>query len=75
MTTTETHKSIEEYANDPERINQLNRDPNLGRAAGYGAEMIDEIIKQEKPDVYVGIEDIWGFSGYWNKPLGVYGDL
>lgn len=52
---------------DPERINQLNRDPNLGRAAGYGAEMIDEIIKQEKPDIYVGIEDIWGFSGYWNK--------
>ena len=29
--------------------------------------MVDEIIKQEKPDVYVGIEDIWGFSGYWNK--------
>ena len=52
---------------DPARINQLNKDPNLGRAAGYGAEMIDEIIKQEKPDVYVGIEDIWGFTGYWNK--------
>ena len=52
---------------DPERIQQLNRDPNLARAAGYGAEMIDEIIKQEKPDIYVGIEDIWGFSGYWNK--------
>ena len=52
---------------DPERINQLNRDPNLARSAGYGAEMVDEIIKKEKPDVYVGIEDIWGFSGYWNK--------
>ena len=52
---------------DPERINQLNRDPNLARAAGYGAEMVDEIIKKEKPDIYVGIEDIWGFSGYWNK--------
>ena len=53
--------------NDPERINQLNRDPNLGRAAGYGAEMVDEIIKKEKPDVYIGIEDIWGFNNYWNK--------
>ena len=52
---------------NPDRINQLNRDPNLARAAGYGAEMIDEIIKKEKPDIYVGIEDIWGFSGYWNK--------
>jgi hypothetical protein len=53
--------------NDAQRINQLNKDPNLARAAGYGAEMVDEIIKKEKPDVYVGIEDIWGFSGYWNK--------
>ena len=53
--------------NDPERINQLNKDPNLGRAAGYGAEMVDEIIKREKPDVYVGIEDIWGFNNYWNR--------
>ena len=53
--------------NDQNRINQLNRDPNLARAAGYGAEMVDEVIKKEKPDVYVGIEDIWGFSNYWNR--------
>jgi glycosyltransferase involved in cell wall biosynthesis len=52
---------------DPERIHQLNKDPNLARAAGYGAEMVDQVIKEEKPDVYVGIEDIWGFTGYWNK--------
>jgi glycosyltransferase involved in cell wall biosynthesis len=53
--------------NNPQRINELNRDPNLARAAGYGGEMVDKIIQQEKPDVYVGIEDIWGFSNYWNK--------
>jgi len=52
---------------DPERIHQLNKDPNLARAAGYGAEMVDQVIKEEKPDVYVGVEDIWGFTGYWNK--------
>ena len=52
---------------DPAHIHRLNKDPNLARAAGYGAEMIDEIIKEEKPDVYVGVEDIWGFTGYWNK--------
>lgn len=52
---------------DPERIHQLNKDPNLARAAGYGAETVDQVIKEEKPDVYVGIEDIWGFTGYWNK--------
>ena len=52
---------------DPARIHQLNKDPNLARAAGYGAEMVDELIQKEKPDIYVGIEDIWGFNGYWNK--------
>ncbi len=52
---------------DPQRINKLNKDPNLARAAGYGSEMVDEIIKKEKPDIYIGIEDIWGFSGYWNR--------
>jgi glycosyltransferase involved in cell wall biosynthesis len=53
---------------DPARLAALNRDPNLGRAAGYGGEMIDEIIKKEKPDIYMGIEDIWAFGGYWDKP-------
>jgi glycosyltransferase involved in cell wall biosynthesis len=42
------------------------------RAAGYGAEMIDEIIDKVKPDVYIGIEDIWAFNNFhtkswWNK--------
>jgi glycosyltransferase involved in cell wall biosynthesis len=58
--------------NDPGLLRKLNQDPNLGRQAGYGAQMIDQIIKEEKPDMYIGIEDIWGFSGYtdkkwWNK--------
>jgi glycosyltransferase involved in cell wall biosynthesis len=30
--------------------------------------MIDEIIQLEKPDIYIGVEDIWGFNGYWDKP-------
>lgn len=33
----------------------------------YGAHNIDRIIKQEKPDVYIGIEDIWAFNGYTDK--------
>ena len=58
--------------NDPGLLHQLNKDPNLARQAGYGAQMIDKIIEQEKPDVYIGAEDIWAFSGYtqkkwWNK--------
>jgi glycosyltransferase involved in cell wall biosynthesis len=49
-------------------INELNKNKDRARAAGYGAETIDEAIKTYKPDIYVGIEDIWGFTGYWNKP-------
>lgn len=37
------------------------------RAISYGAWNIDKVIELEKPDVYIGIEDIWGFSGFWKK--------
>ena len=58
--------------NNPSLLSKLNKDPQLARSAGYGAEMIDKIIELEKPDVYIGIEDIWAFTGYtekkwWNK--------
>lgn len=58
--------------NSPNLLNKLNKDPQLARSASYGSEMIDKIIEQEKPDIYIGIEDIWAFSGYtektwWNK--------
>ena len=53
---------------DPALLDKLNKDPQLGRAAGYGANMIDQIIKQEKPDLYLGIEDIWAFNGFTQRP-------
>ena len=58
--------------NDPNLLKKLNQDPSLARSAGYGSETIDKIIEKERPDVYIGIEDIWAFSGYtekswWNK--------
>ena len=43
-----------------EEVNQINRDPNLARLAGYGAHYLDRVIKEEKPDVYIAIQDIWG---------------
>ena len=55
------------YPNDQSKINELNKDPNLARAAAYGAETIDEIIKEVKPDIYIGAEDIWAFNEYWNR--------
>ena len=65
-------KTIGSLPEDQKLINQLNKDPQLARQASYGAFGIDELIKQEKPDLYIGIEDPWAFLGYpdknwWNK--------
>ena len=38
------------------------------RAEGYGNKLVDKAIEEFKPDVYIGIEDIWAFGGYQNKP-------
>lgn len=53
-------------------LKKLQKDPALAKSAAYGSEMVDSIIENEKPDIYLGIEDIWAFSGYanrkwWNK--------
>ena len=42
--------------------------PGIENSFGYGSGMIDEIINLVKPDIYLGVEDIWGFNGYWDKP-------
>jgi glycosyltransferase involved in cell wall biosynthesis len=52
-----------------QKIHELrSKDPSIERSLGYGAGMIDELIKLEKPDIYLGVEDIWAFNGYWDKP-------
>ena len=61
-------KTLGGLPNDPESIQRINNDSTVGRSASYGALTIDKIIKDEKPDVYLGIEDIWGIAGYTKKP-------
>ena len=60
-------KCVGTLPDDPVRLSQLNKDPNLARAASYGGETIDSLIKEFKPDIYIGAEDIWGFNKYWEK--------
>lgn len=65
-------KTFGSLPDDKALLQKLNQDPQLGRAAGYGSQMVDKIIEQEKPDLYIGSEDIWAFNGYtekdwWNK--------
>ena len=53
---------------DP-RINQLIANNQASpQVASYGAYTIDQIIEDCKPDVYVGIEDIWAFRDFEKKP-------
>ncbi len=38
------------------------------RAAGYGGLEIDSIIQEVRPDIYLGVEDIWAFTDFNKKP-------
>tara|TARA_R100001443_G_scaffold28656_1_gene41861 strand:- start:1537 stop:3426 length:1890 start_codon:yes stop_codon:yes gene_type:complete len=42
--------------------------PEDQRAEGYGKTLVDQAVKEFKPDVYIGVEDIWAFGGYHQKP-------
>lgn len=53
---------------DPEELNEVVADEMRKHAAGYGAEVIDKAIKDLKPDIYLGIEDIWAFRTFFDKP-------
>jgi len=53
-------KSYGALPDTKEELNNINRDPHLARQASYGEYNLNKIIEQEKPDVYIGIQDIWG---------------
>ena len=42
--------------------------PEKQREEGYGLTLVDKAIKEFKPDVYIGIEDIWAFNNFHLKP-------
>lgn len=46
---------------------QGEQDQGKLRAVGYGHWNIDKVIKEVKPDVYIGVEDAWAFNGFWDK--------
>lgn len=53
--------------NDPRIINHLNQNPQEARNVSYGSYFIDQVVKEFKPDIYLGSDDIWSFSGYIDK--------
>lgn len=59
---------------NPEKLQQIQQqnDPKnwdaISRMAGYGAYSIDDAVLQEKPDVVISIQDIWGIDFSVEKP-------
>jgi len=60
-------KAIGTLPEDALVLQQISKDKTRYRNAGYGHESIESIIKKEKPDIYLGIEDVWAFSGFTEK--------
>lgn len=53
---------------DQNIINQLNADQNRARDVAYGSYYIDQIIRDEKPDIWWESDDLWSTNGYLDKP-------
>ncbi len=60
-------KSHGMFPEDPDIHKEIAIDERRKNAASYGAEMIDHAIKELKPDIYLGIEDVWAFNGFTDK--------
>lgn len=53
-------KSIGSLPSRDEDLSELAKDPGAARAAGYGSYSIDKVVKEVKPDAYIGVQDWWG---------------
>ena len=66
-------KSIGTLPSSPSKIAEINRDPKLKTTAHYGSFILDEVIEQEKPDIFIGAQDIWGLdfavSKHWFEKI------
>ena len=53
-------KSLGALPSNKNLLMKLNQDPQQGRDVNYGGYFINDVIKEVKPDVYIGVQDIWG---------------
>ena len=61
-------KSIGTLPDDPAERQRIGQDPGQARVASYGGYLIDKVMKEEKPDFYFGVQDIWGTEFAVGKP-------
>lgn len=52
----------------PRKKDLVGLDASKRRSEGYGFTLVDKAVKEFKPDVYIGMEDIWAYNGFHNKP-------
>ena len=61
-------KSIGTIPVSPLEVEQVMKDKAGKEKAFYGVYNLDEVIQKEKPDIYIGIQDIWGLTHAIQKP-------
>jgi glycosyltransferase involved in cell wall biosynthesis len=61
-------KSIGCVTSDPREKKLLAESEDKSKKAYYGVYNLDKVISQEKPDIYIGIQDIWGLIHAIEKP-------
>ena len=62
-------KTIGVLPDNPNKIQQINQDPNLARMAAYGSLELNDIVKDFKPDVVFSINDTWGSQFVTDLPF------
>ena len=53
-------RSLGALPSNRKELEFLQRDAELFRKASYGSENLEKVVKDFKPDVYFGVQDIWG---------------
>ena len=61
-------KSLGCLPSSPEKVKQIQDDPFFSKTSHYGSFMLDEVVNEVKPDVYIAAQDIWGINFAVPKP-------
>jgi len=61
-------KCIGTMPKDQNLLVKLNQDPEQGREVNYGGYFVNESIKEVRPDVFIGVQDIWGVESMTKRP-------
>ena len=61
-------KSIGTLPDDVRERQRIAQDAGQARMASYGGHLIDKVMREEKPDFYFGVQDIWGTEFAVGKP-------